>query len=71
MQKQNQIKLVKQISTDQFVDVWGGLWSRDYLPVTITMLKPGTVAPLDFLQKASHVKRLSHENVVKFYALCA
>ena len=59
------------MNADQFVEIWGGLWSRNELPITITMLKPGTVAPLDFLQKASHVKRLSHENVVKFYALCA
>ena len=70
VQKQNQIKLVKQIAADQFTEIWGGLWSRNSLPVTITVLKPGTVAPLDFLQKAAHIKMFSHENVAKFYALC-
>ena len=43
VQKQNQIKLVKRIGARQFIEVWGGLWSHSNLPVTITVLKPGTV----------------------------
>ena len=71
VQKQNQIKLVKQLSEGQSNEVWGGLWSRGNLPVIITVLKPEIVVPLDFLQNATQAKILSHENVIRFYALCA
>lgn len=58
----------KRLGAGAFGEVWKGLWNGN-TEVAIKTLKPGTMSPEAFLQEATIMKKLRHENLVSLYAV--
>ena len=63
------IHLVKKLQPGRFSEVWEGLCKRK-TSVAIKTLKTGTMPVDEFLQEASTLINLCHENVIQLYAVC-
>ena len=63
-----QIRITKKLMSDEFVEVWEGLWNGR-TPVAVKVPKP-EIAIDDFLQAANLMKKLRHPNIIQLYALC-
>ncbi|XP_054617968.1 tyrosine-protein kinase SRK2 [Dunckerocampus dactyliophorus] len=63
------IKLLHKLGAGQFGEVYEGLWN-DTTAVAVKTLKPGTMAPADFLREAQIMKRLRHAKLIQLYAVC-
>ena len=46
-----------------------GLWNGT-TPVAVKTLKPGAMAPSDFLQEAAIMRKFRHKNILQLYAVC-
>ena len=64
-----QVRLVKKIGAGQFAEVWGGMWNGT-TSVAVKTLKPGSMAPSEFLQEAALMKQLCHPKLLQLYAVC-
>lgn len=58
----------KKLGAGAFGDVFKGLWNGN-VEVAIKTLKPGTMSPEAFLEEATIMKKLKHENLVSLYAV--
>uniref|UniRef100_A0A3P8WM09 Tyrosine-protein kinase n=1 Tax=Cynoglossus semilaevis TaxID=244447 RepID=A0A3P8WM09_CYNSE len=65
----NSIKLLKKLGMGQFGEVWEGVWNNT-TPVAVKKLKPGMMAPADFLREAQIMKTLRHPKLIQLYAVC-
>ena len=63
------IHLVKKLQPGRFSEMWEGL-CKGRTPVAIKTLKTGTMPVDEFLQEASTLINLCHENVIQLYAVC-
>ena len=63
------IHLVKKLGAGQFGEVWMGIWNGT-TEVAVKTLKPGIMGASEFLQEAVLMKKLRHQNLIQFYAVC-
>ena len=63
------IRLVKKLGAGQFGEVWMGIWNNT-TEVAVKALKPGTMSVSEFLEEATLMKKLRHQNLIQLYAVC-
>jgi fyn-related kinase len=67
----NGITLIRKLVSDEFTEVWEGIWNSD-TPVTVKTLKSNQNMTIsEFMQLANLMKKLQHRQVVHFYGLCS
>ena len=65
------IRLVKKLAADEFIEVWEGMWNK-ITPITVKTFKPNHMTSVhDFLQSINLMKKLRHPKLVQLYALCS
>ena len=64
-----QVKLTRSLGEGRFTEVWEGIWNG-VTRVAVKVLKPGTMAPHEFLQEAAMMKNLHHPKLIPLYAVC-
>ena len=64
------LQLRQRLGAGNFGEVWAGVWNNT-TAVAVKTLKPGTMTPQAFLQEASIMKKLRHDNLVQLYAVCS
>ena len=67
-----EIKLGRKLTSNEFVEVWKGLWNGvvGITPVFVKRPRPGKIAINDFLLTANLMKIIQHKNIIKFYGVC-
>ena len=64
---QDDVQLVKKLSSGQYSEVWEAHWKENPL-VAVKMLRTGSMPAQEFLQEAHLLRKLKHENIIQVYA---
>ena len=64
-----QIKLFGKLISNEFVEVWRGMWNG-ITPIFVKTPRPGKIPISDFLQTINLMRKIRHQNIVQLYAVC-
>ena len=67
----NSIQFVNKLGGGQFGEVWQGIWNGTTVTeVAVKILNPGIISANEFFEEAALMKQLTHQNLIKLYAVC-